>query len=316
MRLLIYLFLLSITSLTFAQDRIDTLSIDDFDIRTIVLPDILNEISALEYEPNVNNQISYWALNDSGNKSQLYRFSQDSGEVLQTIHITNAPNVDWEEISSDNERLYFADFGNNLGKRQDLAIYFIEKSSIDYSLRNQYLAAQKIEFYYPEQTVFNFKKLKTNWDAEAFFIYNNQIHLFTKEWANMATTHYVIPIDTSKKHAAKKLETFNTNYAVTGAYIDINPYSPTRGVYLLGYTLETLAAISWFELPDQSSSLFFDQYTKKVILPLGFTTQLGQLEAISTTQGLKNQVCFSGEEFNFKGFYAKQQLHCINGFTK
>lgn len=95
------------------------------------------------------------------------------------------------------------------------------------------------------------------------FIHNHKIHLFTKEWGNMATTHYTIPIDPSKKHAAKKVETLTTNYAVTAAYIDRNPASATKGIYLLGYTLETLAFISWFELPHPKAILFLIQRLKK-----------------------------------------------------
>ena len=91
------------------------------------------------------------------------------------------------------------------------------KKNIDYAKTNQQLKAEKIEFYYPEQQEFQFKNFTTNCDAEAFFVYDNQLHIFTKEWSNMATTHYVVPIDTTKKHAAKKLGTFKTNYAVTAA---------------------------------------------------------------------------------------------------
>lgn len=316
MKLLATPLLLLISCFCLAQEKIDTLAIDDLQMHTLELPAMLNEISALEYEPNIVDEITYWGLNDSRNKAELYRFRAEDGHVVQTIEITNAPNIDWEEISSDEEHLYFADFGNNLGKRKDLAIYFIPKSAIDYTREHQQLTAEKIEFYYPEQTVFGFKNLTTNWDAEAFFIHNHKIHLFTKEWGNMATTHYTIPIDPSKKHAAKKVETLTTNYAVTAAYIDRNPASATKGIYLLGYTLETLAFISWFELPPPQSDTFFDSTAKKMVLPLGFTTQLGQLEGISTTHGLKNQVCISGEEFKFKGFYAKQQMHCIDGFSK
>ncbi|MGV0833804.1 hypothetical protein F0358_09620 [Empedobacter brevis] len=313
--LAIFLFLI-LTKFTFAQQvqSIDTISIDEYKMESIYLPPVLNEISTLEYEKEDQSMASFWGLNDSDSKPEIYRFNAKTGEIINTIFISNAPNIDWEEISSDDHRIYFADFGNNLGKRKDLAIYFIEKMNIDYSKSYQQLKAEKIEFYYPEQETFQFKNMTTNWDAEAFFVYDNQLHFFTKEWSNLATTHYIIPIDTAKKHAAKKVETFKTNYAVTAAFIDADKNSPTKGIYLLGYTKEALAFISWFDLPEDNNQLFFTSQVKKISLPLGFTTQLGQLEGISVLP-TENKVCFSGEEFKYKGFYAKQVVHCINNFT-
>ncbi|MGV0828505.1 hypothetical protein ACTS9C_06405 [Empedobacter brevis] len=313
--LAIFLFLI-LTKFTFAQQvqSIDTISIDEYKMESIYLPPVLNEISTLEYEKEDQSMASFWGLNDSDSKPEIYRFNAKTGEIINTIFISNAPNIDWEEISSDDHRIYFADFGNNLGKRKDLAIYFIEKTNIDYSKSYQQLKAEKIEFYYPEQETFQFKNMTTNWDAEAFFVYDNQLHIFTKEWYNLATTHYIIPIDTAKKHAAKKVETFKTNYAVTAAFIDTDKNSPTKGIYLLGYTKEALAFISWFDLPEDNNQLFFTSQVKKISLPLGFTTQLGQLEGISVLP-TENKVCFSGEEFKYKGFYAKQVVHCINNFT-
>ncbi len=313
--LAIFLFLI-LTKFTFAQQvqNIDTISIDKYKMESIYLPPVLNEISTLEYEKEDQSMASFWSLNDSDSKPEIYRFNAKTGEIINTIFISNAPNIDWEEISSDDHRIYFADFGNNLGKRKVLAIYFIEKTNIDYSKSYQQLKAEKIEFYYPEQETFQFKNMTTNWDAEAFFVYDNQLHIFTKEWSNLETTHYIIPIDTAKKHAAKKVETFKTNYAVTAAFINADKNSPTKGIYLLGYTKEALAFISWFDLPEDNNQLFFTSQVKKISLPLGFTTQLGQLEGISVLP-TENKVCFSGEEFKYKGFYAKQVVHCINNFT-
>ena len=313
--LAIFLFFI-LTNHSFAQvvENIDTLSIDDYKMETLYLPPTLNEISTLEYEKEDKNVASFWGLNDSGNKPELYRFDAKTGEIINTIFITNAPNIDWEEISTDDNRIYFADFGNNMGNRKNLAIYFIDKKQVDFSNPKQELKAQKIEFYYPEQAIYRFKNLTTNWDAEAFFIYNDKIHIFTKEWSNLQTTHYVVPIDTTKKHAAQKLETFKTNYAVTAAYINTDKNNATHGIYLLGYTKDALAFINWFDLPKNNEDLFFTSQVKKISLPLGFTTQLGQLEGISVLP-TENKICFSGEEFNFKGFYAKQVMHCINNFT-
>lgn len=298
-----------------AQTKIvqDTLAIDDFEMISTTLPKELKEISTLAYENRDKSVVSFWGLNDSGNKAEIYRFTKD-GKVLQTLTIANANNIDWEEITLDENHLYIGDFGNNLGKRKDLAIYKINRNEIDLSLTKQRLTAEKIEFFYPEQTTFGYKNLTTNWDAEAFFVYNNnKIHILTKEWSNQAITHYSIPIDSSEKHAAKKLESFPTNYMVTGAHLSVR--SKDSGLYLIGYTKETIAVLQWFELPLNSDDLIFSNSNKTIILPLGFTTRLGQLEGISLSSTVKNQICFSGEEFNYKGYQASQVLHCIKNFT-
>jgi len=286
-----------------------TITVDDIQFNTVELPKQLDEISALAYEDRDKSVVSFWGLNDSGNGSDLIRFNQD-GTILQTITIENVENIDWEEIAMDETRLFFADFGNNLGKRQDLAIYYINRKDINLDQSNQTLRAKKIEFFYPEQTTFGYKNLTTNWDAEAFFIYNDKIHILTKEWTNKATSHYTIPIDTSKKHAAQKIESYPTDFMVTGAHIDVD-----KGLFLIGYTLETIALVQWFDLPKDNSDLIFSNSKKTIILPLGFTTQLGQLEGISLSSPEQNQICISGEEFKFKGFHAIQTLHCFKNFT-
>lgn len=298
---------------TLAQQIVqkEIVDIEEIEFNTVELPKQLDEISALAYEDRDRNVVSFWGLNDSANLPELYRFNQ-KGEILQTITISNAPNIDWEEIAMDEERLFFADSGNNLGKRQDLSIYYIYRKDIDLNQTHQTLKVEKIEFFYPEQETFGYKNLTTNWDSEAFFIYKNQIHILTKEWTNKATTHYVIPIDSSKKHAAKKLETYPTDFMVTGVHINTKNQ---KGLYLIGYTLETLAVMQWFDLPSDATDLIFSNSPKTMVLPLGFTTQLGQLEGISLSSTHQNQICISGEEFKFKGFHAKQVLHCFKNFT-
>jgi hypothetical protein len=100
---------------------------------------------------------------------------------------------------------------------------------------------------------------------------------------------------------------------VTGAYISTDPKN--KGLYLIGYTLETVAVMQWFDLPSHPTDLILTQSKHSITLPLGFTTQLGQLEGISLSSREQNQICISGEEFKFKGFHAKQILHCFKNFT-
>ena len=61
--------------------------------------------------------------NDSGDAANLYELDSVTGNLLRTINITNATNVDWEDIALDDTHIYVADIGNNNGNRTDLTIY-------------------------------------------------------------------------------------------------------------------------------------------------------------------------------------------------
>ena len=66
--------------------------------------------------------------NDSGNNANLFEIDSLSGNLLRTISISNATNIDWEDITEDENHIYIADIGNNNGNRIDLKIYKILKS--------------------------------------------------------------------------------------------------------------------------------------------------------------------------------------------
>ena len=78
------------------------------------------ETSGLE---KVNGK--FYTHNDSGNSNLLYEINASTGEVIRTIIVNGAANVDWEDLASDATYLYIADIGNNLGAREDLRIYKI-----------------------------------------------------------------------------------------------------------------------------------------------------------------------------------------------
>ena len=287
-----------------AQNKIDTLSIEDYQIKTVKLHEKLKEISALEYEDG-----HFWGLNDSGGEAEIYKFNSETGKIVQTVSIANATNRDWEEMTMNDDYIFIGDFGNNEGKRKDLTVYYIKRSEIGNGAQES-LNAQKIEFNYPEQTNFNPGNRKTDFDCEAMFYYNGKLHLFTKEWTNLATTHYTLEIKSGKQQA-KKIETFKTNYLVTGAHIDANPISNTNGFYFIGYTQDGFAFISGFGAPKKGSDKFFQDKTNKFSLPLGFTPQVGQVEGISTKPEKPSVICYSNEDFKFKTFHVEQSVQCI-----
>jgi len=293
----------------FGQTKIDTLDIENYKIKSVKLPQKLKEISALEFVDGY-----FWGLNDSGGKNEIYKIDPDNGQILQIVEISNAVNIDWEEMTSNEDYIFIGDFGNNLGKRKDLTIYYLKKGSIsDDKLTS--VEAKKIEFHFPEQKNFNPGNKKTNFDCEAFFYYNGKLHLFTKEWTNNQTTHYTLELKPGKQ-AAKKVETFKTNYLVTGAYLDSNPISNTQGMYLIGYTQDGFAFISGFDFPKNKSDKFFESKSNKFSLPLGFTASVGQVEGITIKPDKPNVICFSNEDFKFRTFHVQQSIQCIHSLAQ
>src|SRR5690606_25016006 len=188
MKLFIFSFLLILGQMISAQHKIDTLDIENYQIKSIKLSEKLDEISALEYDDG-----HFWGLNDSGGKPEIYKFNAETGKIVQTVEIANAVNKDWEEMTMNDDYIFIEDVGNNNGKRTDLTIYYFKRSEIC-EVKEVSVNAQKIEFHYPEQTNFNPEKKSTNFDCEAMFYHNGKLHLFTKEWTNYATTRYTLEI--------------------------------------------------------------------------------------------------------------------------
>ena len=106
------------------------------------------------------------------------RVINSNGKIAKTITISNATNVDWEDITKDKSgNIYIGDFGNNDNERKDLCIYKVNKNQLN---KDQASAEYKISFSYPEQTEFPPKKKEMFFDVEGFFEYQNNFYLFTK----------------------------------------------------------------------------------------------------------------------------------------
>jgi len=100
--------------------------------------------------------------NDSGDAPNLYELDSLTGNLLRTINISNATNLDWEDITEDETYIYIGDFGNNNGNRTDLKIVRITKA--DY-LNSNSVTADFITFSYEDQTDFSIRTNQHNFDA-------------------------------------------------------------------------------------------------------------------------------------------------------
>lgn len=125
--------------------------------------------------------------NDSGNTNQLFDIDTLTGAVTRTVTISNAKNVDWEDLTHDDTYIYIGDFGNNNGNRTDLKIYRI---SINDYFNKTSVTADVINFSYSNQTVFKSKPFNTEFDAEALTHYNDNLYIFSKNWRDDITHIY------------------------------------------------------------------------------------------------------------------------------
>lgn len=186
------------------------------------MPKQIKESSAVEVTEKSD---LIWTLEDSGNEPLLFALNL-KGEIVNTVEITDEKNNDWEDLTSDKDgNLYIGDFGNNDNDRKDLAIYKISASDLS---KTATLVAEKITFFYPQQTLFPPKKSERFYDVESFFLFEDNFYLFTKNRSSKfdgTTLLYQVPNQLGN-HAAKLISSFKTcdnfnHCAVTSA--DISP---------------------------------------------------------------------------------------------
>lgn len=139
-------------------------------------PESLTELSGLEF---INDTLLV-ALNDGGDDPVLY-FLNLEGKLLHRALVSNAKNVDWEDMAYDGQRfLYVGDFGNNKNKRKDLAIYKVDLSNWRKAV---VLPSEKISFRYPDQYAFPPPDSLKFFDCEGMIYFQDSLFLFTKSRA-------------------------------------------------------------------------------------------------------------------------------------
>ena len=135
------------------------------------LPPAISESSGLSYSDG-----KLWTHNDKGGLPAIYCIDTLTGAIKQTVYIDNYPNIDWEDITSDDQHIYVGDFGNNNGIRKDLKILIIDKKSIsDSSI--VHVKANAINFSYTDQHHF-IKNNKNDFDCESMIYQRSALFVF------------------------------------------------------------------------------------------------------------------------------------------
>lgn len=173
--------------------------------KTGILPKELNESSGIIYQKAENNFLSH---NDSGNDSELFSINEE-GKLLKSQQLPQLKNNDWEDICTDHKgNIYIGDFGNNRHNRTNLAIYKLSENKID-----------TISFRYTDQT--SFPADVKNFDCEAFFWFNENLYLFSKNWEKEIKTCKIYQLsDQAGQYVISPIDEIELKTQVTAA--DIN----------------------------------------------------------------------------------------------
>lgn len=256
--------LLLLLSLTLINSFLGIAQVSDFKEK-FELPTIVKETSGLLF---INGKII--THNDSGDTANLYELDNSSGNLLRTIKINNATNIDWEDITDDETHIYIGDFGNNNGTRTDLKIYKILKSDF---ISNTNVSAEIISFSYEDQTNFTSSD-NHNFDAEAFVVYNNSLFIFTKNRGDFQTNVYKIPTIIGS-HTAVKVSTANIEGLITGATLHNNIFM------LCGYNESAIPFLIFIsENRDSGDNIFNNGFEKHILN--SELEQGSQVEAITS----------------------------------
>lgn len=235
------------------------------------LPANLSESSGLAFFDD-----RLWTHLDGGNLDQLFQMDTLTGAVLETVTIPNSENKDWEDLAEDDEHIYIGDFGNNFGNRMDLRIYKIKKSNLVGGTPSPEL----IEFSFSDQTDFTSAQNAHNYDCEAFFYWQDSLHLFSKNWVDFKTRHYVLPA-LPGTYIAELRDSFNTQGQVTAADI-----SDDGTVLLLGYNIASQGDPFMWLLFDYQGNDFFSGNKRRIALGnVLFTSQVEGLTFRDATRG-------------------------------
>ncbi len=237
-----------------------------------VLPSNLTEASGAEF---FNGQ--FWLHQDGGVSPALHTLDTLTGAVLQNIKLPSIENTDWEDLAEDETHLYIGDFGNNYGNRTNLRIYKISKNE----LLDGTATAEVINFSFSDQTSFSNSYHAHNFDCEAFIVFGDSLHIFSKRWLDLETHHYVLP-KSPGDYVAQLRDSLDVGFLTSAADV-----SAAGTVVLMGYDSSSTTSI-WM-LWDFPGTEFFKGNRRQIIL--GNALNMSQAEGLSFSSNTTGFIC-------------------------
>lgn len=240
----------------------------------------LYEISGMIFKDNM----SIYAHNDGGQGAKIFEVSLNENKIHREITVSNATNLDWEDMAQDDEYFYISDSGNKWGQRTDLKVYKINKSEV---ATQETVTAAEINFEYSDQTDFD-PTINHNYECEAMINFGDQLFLFSKNHLDQKTNLYTLS-KTAGNQTANLVEEFESNGLITGATIN----EEKNVIVLLGYHKEVVDNIEKFDpfiwiLYDFEGENIFSGKTRKFDIEIKT-----QMESVCF--GKENTIYFSHE---------------------
>lgn len=233
-----------------------------------------------------------WAHNDGGNATKLYKLDSATGSIIKSVTIRNAPQIDWEALTQDEQYVYIGDFGNNGGDRRNLKILKIAKSSLNNA---DTVDAHIITFNYADQNDFTTQIHDTKYDAEAIICKGDSLYIFTKDWKSLSTSVYAL-----HKHNVQQTAQRIDSFFVNGLITDATYVPATNTIALLGYQKADFGmyfAFVWL-LHDFTDNHFFSGNKRRI--ELGTVIDVGQAEGITLQNDLTGYI--SGEAITLPNY--------------
>jgi hypothetical protein len=210
-----------------------------------ILPQVLSENSGLTSSGGL-----IWFINDSGNEPEIYGYSREENSVQKTLFVKGALNIDWEDITQNEEYIFIGDFGNNSGNRTDLNIICLDIDDL-FTVSDTIVPVGRITFRYEDQTDFSGSPEDTPFDCEAFIANQDTIFLFTKDWVTQQTRIYTVPA-TPGDYDAEFVDQWDIEGLITSAAWS----DQTDQLILLGYT--PIIPFIWVYTGFNANTLKFD----------------------------------------------------------
>lgn len=197
----------------------------------------------------------FWTHNDSGDRPRIFAATRE-GRSIGTVEISNARNIDWEDIAIDDVGfLYLCDIGNNQNRRTDLVVYRVPE--VDPKRARTATVAARFPFRYPG--------LRSP-DAEACFFANGAIYILTKEHGVEETFLYRLDLSRPEREQIIPL--------VGKAEIDGRVTAADLSSDGSRLTVLTYTAIHLFRKPERGDDYLAGKHRR-------FSLLFGQAEAIA-----------------------------------
>ncbi len=200
--------------------------------------DSITEASAIEISRTYD---AFWTIEDAGNDSELIALNR-RGKILHSLPITNAKNIDWEDLTSDKKgNIYIGDFGNNNKKRKQFTIYKVKNEDLNETTAK----AERIDF--------TLSKKQHSKDFEAFILYEGFFYIFSKEHKNFIVVKVPNKIGNHEAVLIKKHEFNGKHNKITSAAMSKD-----------GKTLVLLNHEKLWKMTNFKSDDFFSGTVKKL----------------------------------------------------